>query len=382
MLCRLTGVAALAFLVTGGRADACSICKGTSQPTFRQSAAQAGFVILAIAKRSRLEGDNAQTEFVFEQVVRTDPGLGKDRSLWLPGYIPSDPKKPARFLIFGNITDGRPDVFRGPPVSGPAVADYLRAAVKIDDRDRTKVLRFSFDHLDSADPDAAADAFLELAKATDGEIAALAPTFAPAKLRKLLKDPLTPADRLGLFAYLLGACGTKDDGDILAAMIRRGDDRDSAALSGLLGGLIELRPQQGWQTLGNILRDPKRPYSDKLAALGTLRFYHACKPAEHRKPILDGMAAVVENGDMADMAVEDLRRWRWWDLTKVVLAQYDKPSHAAPLVKRAIVRYAVTCPDPVSVNFIKARRQDSPALLAEVEKSLEFEKPAPPAKKP
>jgi len=84
--------------------------------------------------------------------------------------------------------------------------------------------------------------------------------------------------------------------------------------------------------------------------------------------------------DMADMAIEDLRRWKWWDLTRHILAQYGKPTHAAPLVKNAILRYALTCPDADSAAFVKALRVSEPALVREVEESLEFERPTPPKK--
>jgi hypothetical protein len=93
------------------------------------------------------------------------------------------------------------------------------------------------------------------------------------------------------------------------------------------------------------------------------------------------MAAVISRGDMADMAVEDLRRWQWWDLTRRVLAQYTQPTHAAPLVKNSILRYALTCPDADAAAFVKGVRASEPALLREIEESLEFERPTP-ARKP
>src|SRR5262249_42783051 len=257
---------------------------------------------------------------------------------------------------------------------------YLRGALALDDRDRVACLLYFFKHLDSPDPDVAADAFLEFAKASDQEIGAVGPKLDPGKLRKLLADPKTPPERLGVFAFLLGACGTKADADTLLSMASRTDDRTSGALSGILGGLIEMRPADGWKTAAGILEDPKRSYGDKLAVLGTLRFYHAYKPADHRKPILAGMAGVIAHGDMADMAVEDLRRWKWWGLSGHVLAQFAKSTHAAPLVRNAIVRYALTCPDADAAAFIKKLRGTDPDLIREVEESLEFERPTPPPK--
>ena len=80
---------------------------------------------------------------------------------------------------------------------------------------------------------------------------------------------------------------------------------------------------------------------------------------------------------MADLAVEDLRQWREWGLTAEVLAQYGKPTHAAPMVRRAIVRYVLTCPRPEARQFSEQLRRTDPQLLREVEESLEFEKEIP-----
>ena len=90
-------------------------------------------------------------------------------------------------------------------------------------------------------------------------------------------------------------------------------------------------------------------------------------------------AALLPCGDLADQAVEDLRRWGYWDLTGTVLAQFGKESHAAPIVRRAIVRYALTCPADDARRFVAAVRQSDPRLVGDVEEMLRrFERvPAP-----
>ena len=85
---------------------------------------------------------------------------------------------------------------------------------------------------------------------------------------------------------------------------------------------------------------------------------------------------------MADMAIEDLRRWKWWDLTKAVIGQYNQPTHSAPLVKNAILRYALTCPDADAAAFVKTVAATEPDLLREIRESLEFERPIVPKVKP
>lgn len=374
-----TRTVCLFVLVIAPTVHACTYCDPSNQrlQTFRQESRTSKFVVVGTLANPRLVGDNGFTDLNVEQVPKDDPALGKRKTLTLPRWVPVDAKKPPRVLVFFDVYEGKLDPFRAVTLRGTAVPDYLKAALALDDRDRVSSLLFYFRHLDSLDPDVAADAFLEFAKATDQEIGAVGPKLDPAKLRKLLADPKTPAERLGVLAFLLGACGAKNDAATLTGLIDKPDERTATALSGLLGGLIEMRPEDGWKRIVAIVEDPKRSYQDKLAALGTVRFFHAYRPAENRKSILAAMTAVIARGDMADMAVEDLRRWQWWDLTKHILAQYGKPTHAAPLVKNAILRYALTCPDGDAAAFVKAVESADPATIREVRESLEFERPTP-----
>src|SRR5262245_32070848 len=373
----------LLVLAGSSATSACTLCDPGNQKlqTFRQEARTSKFVVVGTLSNPRLVGDQGYTDLNIEHVLKDDPALGGKKSITLPRWTPVDPKRPPRVLVFFDVYDGKLDPFRGVTLRGLAAAEYLRGGLELDDRDRVASLLYYFRHLDSPDPDVAADAFLEFAKASDREIGAVGPKLDPAKVRKLLADPKTPPDRLGVFAFLLGACGTKADAETLVALVTKTEERTSAALGGAMGGLIEMRPEDGWKRAVAMLDDPKRPYQDKLAVLGTLRFFHGYKPAQYRRPILAGMSAVVSRGDMADMAIEDLRRWKWWDLTRHVLAQYKQPTHAAPLVKNAILRYALTCPDADAAAFVKTVRASDPMLVRDVEESLEFERPTP-AKKP
>jgi hypothetical protein len=68
--------------------------------------------------------------------------------------------------------------------------------------------------------------------------------------------------------------------------------------------------------------------------------------------------------------VEDLRRWGYWDLSAAVFAQFGKPTHAAPIVRRCIVRYALTCPNDDAKRFVAAVRKDDAKLVESVEEAL------------
>ena len=77
---------------------------------------------------------------------------------------------------------------------------------------------------------------------------------------------------------------------------------------------------------------------------------------------------------MYEQAIQDLRRWQLWDLTDDVLAQHGKKSHDAPLMRRAIIRYAMCCPKPRAADFVAQRRRDDPEAVRDVEEGLQQEK--------
>ena len=64
-----------------------------------------------------------------------------------------------------------------------------------------------------------------------------------------------------------------------------------ANLTELVRGLVErdlragdhcARPPEHGDLTANVLADPKRPYSQRLSAVGTVRFFQATRPAESK----------------------------------------------------------------------------------------------------
>jgi hypothetical protein len=358
---------------------ACSLCAGNPQttPTLRQDAAQARLILYGTMANPQLGagGDGGTTDLNIVNVVKSDPFLGDKKKVELPRYVPvTDPKDPPKFLVFCDVTGGKLDPYRGVSVKSPAVVNYLKGALALDAKDRARALEYYFRYLDDADTVVANDAYLEFAKATDQEIGLVARKLSPDKFRRLIEDAGTPPERLGLYAFLLGACGGDKEADLLRSLIQGGDARTRAALDGLLGGYIQLRPREGWDLALTILRDSKRSFVERYAVLRTLSFYYNWKPDDSRRQVLLGLGIALTQGDIADVAVEDLRRWKLWDLTADVLVQFGKESHAAPIVQRGIVRYAVSCPRNEAVRFVEELRKRDPDLVKDVEESLQFEK--------
>jgi len=376
---RWLGIALLPILFASVL-DACSFCQGSIQKrlTLRQEAAQAKLIVCGPLTNPRLDPDNpvrgGMTDLTIEQIVKSDPWLKDRKFITLPRYVFVDAKNPPRYLIFCDVFKDKFDPYRGDPIKGDALIPYLKGVIALEGKGPVPLLKYCFQHLDSPDESIAVDAFLEFAKASDQDVSAVAKELQPAKLRKLLADPNTPIERLGVFAFLLGACGTSQDAEFLSKMLHDGSERSKTAFSGLLGGYIELQPAEGWKLVASILTDPKRPLSDRLNVLSTVRFFQTCKPTEVKPTILSLYQKVVEQGDLADLVVEDLRRWQWWDLTDTITKSFDLRTHQSQLVRRAIVRYALSCPGESAKMFVAKVRKSDATLVQEIEEYLrEFE---------
>ena len=90
--------------------------------------------------------------------------------------------------------------------------------------------------------------------------------------------------------------------------------------------------------------------------------------------MLHCLSVMLKDGEIGDLAIDDLRQWQMWDLTKEILAVYEKPSHASPIARNNIIRYALCCTQPEAERFVAALSKRDPELVAQVRESLESEK--------
>src|SRR5262249_35977710 len=151
------------------------------------------------------------------------------------------------------------------------------------------MLRYFVRHLDAADADVAADAFLEVARSSDVEIAQAARELTADRLRRLLGDPQTPRERIGLFAFLLACHGVEKDAVLLRKMLEEVPEDRQSMRRGLLAGYMILKPRDGWALTLGTLADSRCGFLERYAALGVLEFFHNWKPGENRQSILKGL---------------------------------------------------------------------------------------------
>jgi hypothetical protein len=387
MLKRISIAALLVILAATSlprSSNACSLCDSSlrARNTLREELEQAKLVLygtVANPQFNRKPGappGSGTTEFHLIRAVMDDAARAGRTTVEVAKYLPvPDPADPPRFILFCAVKNGQLDPYHGRFVKSEAVLSYLTGILAVRTKSRSDQLRFFFQHLDHADPTVSEDAFLEFARLSDIEVGRIAKELPSAKLRQLLQDPKSPSERLGLYAFMLGASGNdKEAAALLRTMIDQPSERTSAALDGLLSGYIHLQPREGWNLAAQFLTDANKPLNQRLSVIRTLRFYHAWKPAESQKDVMRCMQIMIGDGEIADFAIDDLRQWKTWDLTKEILAQYGKPSHDSPLARRGIIRYALCCPQPEAQQFVATLRQRDPDLVRELEESLEFEK--------
>ncbi len=359
---------------------ACSLCGAArTQTTLRQDWQQAAVVLYGTLSNPQFNRNptaapgSGTTDLIIHERLKSHPLVENRKVITIDRYLPIiDPKDPPKFLVFYAVDKGQLKLQTGRQVQSPAVLKYLAELAKQKPRDRSEELLFFFRYLEHPDREVSTDAYIEFARSTDADVARVAPKLSPDTLRRLLKDDKTPPDRLGLFAFLLGSCGGPRDADFLRSLITTPNPRTSGGLDGLLAGYIQLRPKDGWDLARSLLADEQRRFEDRYAVVRMVEFQHGALPDRTRPDVLRSCEVMLNSGQLADLAVENLRKWQVWDLTPAVLRQYGKKTHDTPLVERSIVRYALSCPRPEARTFVENVRRQRPALVKELQDSLDF----------
>ncbi len=383
---RLAGLASLvllAWLAAALPSPACPFCSEERGPTLAGDFSQAAMVLYGSFVNAKLGtgGFDGTTDFQIEKVLKPNEFLKtvKDNRITLPRYVPQPKNK---FLIFVDIYKGNLDPYRG--VEVPANSDlvkYLEGATKLKDRPQGERLRYCFDFLNSADFDVAMDAYREFAKADYKEYAEMAKKLPVKTLADWLQDPKTPPYRYGLYSSLLGHCGSPADTKLLRSMIEDPEKRKGSGIDGMLAASIMLQPKEGWLFLLDKLKDTRQEFMFRYACLRTLRFLWDQRPdLVSKKEIVYGLSQVLQQPDMADFAIEDLRRWQRWEMTDPVVALFEVKSHQIPVVKRSILRFALVSPSARATEFVQSQRKRDAEWVKDTEELLKLEDPAPSVK--
>jgi len=351
--------------------------------TLTTQVAQAGIVLYGTLEKATPRPGSTDlgegtTDLVIERVIKDHEARKGRNRITLARVI--NVEKKDKFLVFCDVFKDTIDPYRGLPVKADSDIDkYLLKALTLKDKPVAERLRFFFNYLDNADVEVANDAYKEFANADYKDYRDMAKGLPADRIARWLKDPNTATFRYGLYASLLGHCGKDEHAALLRSLLDDPGKRVSSGVDGILAGYTILKPKEGWEYIRGILKDPSREFLFRYAALRTARFFWGQRPdLVPKKDIIDGVCLLLNQSDIADLAIEDLRKWSCWDTAPKVVALYDQKSHDIPIIHRSILRYCLNCPDPAAVDLVKRLRAKDPQMVKDAEELLKLET-APPA---
>lgn len=375
------------FAIPSFAAALCPFCESEKGPTLVLQIEEAEIVLFGHFENPRAAKgvglEEYETDFVIEDVLKTHPMIkGKDR-ITVPRQI-LDSK--AKFVIFADVYKGNINAYKGTQlVNGGHMLKYVEGVLKMKDKTQPERLRFAFDFLNSPESEVALDAYREYARADYKDYKDMAKSLPADTLAAWLKDPKTPQYRYGLYASLLGHCGTSKHATMLLDMINDAEKQKASGLHGLLAAYTMLEPQKGWTMLKDLVKDKDKPFLFRYQGLQTMRFMWESRPdliakddKDAKDEIVKGVLGVLKVPDMADFAIEDLAKWKRWEHCDAVLGLFGAKDYNTPIIRKSILRYALRCPLPQATAFVKAQTARDREWVDDTRELLELETPVAP----
>jgi len=385
------GLLALFLVVTAAPAIfCCPFCSMQGQ-TLLGEMDQASMVLYGTLSNTdptpKADAPDGTTDLKVEMIIKGHDILKKvmtkGQVLTLNRPVPLANDGKYKFLVFCDVFKGRVDPYRGMAVLADSdMPRYLKGAAEHKSSSVDKRLRFFFDYLDNVDPEVSNDAYKEFANADYKDYRDMAKDLPADKIAGWLRDSRTPAFRLGLYASMLGHCGKEEHVSLLRHLLDDPEKKTATGVDGILAGYLLLKPKEGWQYLNGILGDARREFMQRYAALRTLRFFWDYRSdVVSKKDLMEGVARLLEQKDITDLAIEDLRKWQCWDLTDRILSLCNKEAYEIPIVRRAILRFCLGSPKPEAARYVEQQRKKDAQGVADAEELLKLEQPAPAAPK-
>ncbi len=253
---------------------ACPFCSMQGQ-TLVGDINAASMVLYGTFTNAQLNGNGeggGTTDLAIEAVIKKHEILGDQKKITLPRYIPPAEKgAKVKFLVFCDVFKGAIDPYRGVPVAADSdMVKYLQGALAVNGKQIGDRLRFYFDYLDNKEPEISNDSYKEFGNADYKDYKDMAKNLPAAKIVKWLEDPETPAFRYGLYASMLGHCGTAKDAQVLRKMLDDPAKRTGSGVDGILAGYFMLDPKPGMVLLEGIMKDTQSDFMYRYAALRAL----------------------------------------------------------------------------------------------------------------
>jgi hypothetical protein len=377
-------VVAAGLILASSLADACPFCSGQGQ-TLTGEVAQASMVIFGDPGPITGGGDG-QTEFTITHVLKEHTAIKGQTKVMLDR--PLAKQEGSHLLVYCDVFKGKIDPYRVFQIkNGSDAVAYIQGALRNKDKKIGERLRFFFDYLDSHDIDISNDAYKEFANASYDDYKTMARSLPADRIAGWLKSKDVQPYRIGLYASMLGHCGNREHAQLLRKILEDDAQRYNSGIDGVFAGYILLEPKEGWQLLCSMLENPrKNDFGVRYAGLRAVRFFWDSRPdvISHEK-VREVLIKMLDQSDIADLVIEDLRKWQCWDMTDRVLAVRESKAYEVPIVRRAILRFCLACPagkNPRAAKHVAEERQKDPEGVEDIEGNLKLEQMPPPAPTP
>jgi hypothetical protein len=376
-------LAGFGLLALGLPAKTCPFCTQELGRTMVEDYRKSELVVFGTFSNARV-GDAAtgegKTDFDIEAVIKPDDVIKGTKKITVDKFV-NQPK--VKFLLFCEVYKGRINAYRADAIAeGSDLVEYLQGAAKLSERPLGERLTYCFPYLNSKEFEVSLDAYREFAAADYKDYREMARKLDPKVLVDWMSDSRTPPYRFGLYASLLGHCGkAPEHGDFLRKLIENTDRHKGSGLDGMLVGYVMIQPKEGWQYLEqSVVANPKSDFNTRYAGLRSLRFLWSQRPdLVPKKALVGAMLEAANFPELADFAIEDLRKGRCWETTDPVLALAGKKSHDVGVIQRAILRFALQSPTPQAAKYVADQRKRDPELVRDTEEILKLEPDAPAA---
>jgi hypothetical protein len=373
-------VATIGLTAPAGGAWCCPFCVGQGK-TLTTDAASAKMVLygkLTNAKENPTTGEGS-VDIQVESPIKVLKDHEGKKTVTLGRFYPVVNEK-YHYLVFCDLYQGKVDPYRiAIAEAGSAMPEYIKGALALKDEKIGKRLRFFFDYLDNPDLEISNDAYMEFANADYKDYREMAKDLPAAKIVGWLNSDKTQAFRIGLYSSMLGHCGTKEHAAVLRNLLDKPERRVGMGVDGILAAYTMLDPKDGWTYLRGIFGDGTKEFLLRFAGLRAVRFLHDSRPdLVPVKELTDGIALLLDQKDIADLAIDDLRKWKRWDMTDRVLGVKNKAPFEVPIVRRSILRFCLCATDNAAAKqYVTEAREADPQMVADVEELLRLEQMPP-----
>jgi hypothetical protein len=368
-------LAAVLALITQVNASTCCPFCTMQGKTLTGDVNEASMVLYG--KLTNANEKNNTTDIQIELVVKDNAVRGTRKQITLSKFVDLERTGANdRFMVFCDLFKGSIDPFRGLALkAGSKLPEYLRGALALKDKPAKQRLRFYFDYLDNEDLEISNDAYKEFGNADYQHFKEVVKDVPVQRVVEWLGSDKTPSFRIGLYASIVGHAGKEKDAKVLRDLLNDPDRRGGTGNDGLLAGYAMLKPKEGWPYLLAALKNTKEDFMFRYAAVRAVRFLHDFRTdVVSKKDLVDGLCVLLKQDDIADLAIEDLRKWQSWDRADKVLEVVKTDGYKLPIVKRAVLRYCLQCKDSAAAKaHVEARRKADPEAVKEAEELLKLE---------